>query len=117
MEQSELELLVKEWQEVLKLQAWDIKVIFCRSSEMNSLEAEGECYVKDQMMRAIIHVLDPIDYKDDFWDQDFEETIVHELLHLCFSKIPYEENSKDLEPAIELLSKSLVKLKRAAIKC
>ena len=39
---SDLQLLLKKWQHILKLDAWRIKARICRISEMNDANAQGE---------------------------------------------------------------------------
>ena len=99
--------------------------------------SSGEIQVDYASGTVLILILDPKDYKeqDFFMEQDIEETLVHELLHLFFydidglspdnisqlyiDEICRGENDKNInrpEKLINDMAKILVKLKRAGKK-
>lgn len=128
--QSELESLCKKWQEKLGLQEWDVKVLIKRQPIMGE-EVKGSCWYNLHSKRAVIKILDPIDYQiipynQRLWKQDMEFILVHELLHIHFAPFglikPLEEYKVSLdciaqEQAINAISKTLVDLDRKCEAC
>lgn len=113
---EELKQLCKEWQEILRLQNWDIEADICRSDEFNVPNRTGENCWDLSIGKAYIRVLHPVDYKKSVWPHDMELVLVHELLHLYFIVFsPEEENTikhSFMENTIETLAKVLVRLRR-----
>lgn len=115
--QEEAEKALVEWQSVLKLRDWDIKIQIVRRNGLVDPEGMAEVRYKHIKRMAIINLLDPIDYDNDLWGQDHEISMVHELLHLHFMGFEAEEGTpedKAQEQAIDAISKSLVYLRRDA---
>lgn len=111
--QAELETLLKYWQEILRLQDWDIKVRLARHYEMSSTD-QGDCSFLESKKTAVIQVLDSADYNPTHaWPQDQEQTLVHELihLHLCYTATDGRLRIAE-EQAVHVLSHALVGLKR-----
>lgn len=87
LETEELAQMLGFWMDILKLKEWDVKVKICRARDMQEGTA-GTINWEVNHKDAFIRLLDPIDYPEDSMrDQDMEETLVHELLHLHFSTI------------------------------
>ena len=189
-QQAELNKLVKEWTDILRLNSWDIFAEFghpedfatnineekiedistkaIKNSPLNEYLDEddvkelvkhldewypdenlsinkdedgyignisaGEIQVDYASGTVLILILDPKDYKeqDFFMEQDIEETLVHELLHLYFydidglsphnisqlymEEISRTEGDKNInrpEKLINDMAKIMVKLKRS----
>jgi hypothetical protein len=103
------------WQNQLRLNNWRIAVSICRRSSFNDSDAQGEVDFGLSSGKAIIRILDPVDYPDTPFEQDMEITLVHELLHLCFA--PFTPNESTLshtfmENTIEMLAQTLVEIDR-----
>lgn len=82
------------WQRRLKLTDWDVQVLICRDGKMDAEDACGTCYWQDTKRRAVVRLLDPVDYPpDSLWPQDHEYTLVHELLHLWFAPLHAEDGT------------------------
>ena len=190
-QQAELNKLVKEWTNILRLNAWDIFAEFGHPEDFATNVNEeaidniatkainntplGEYLDEDDVKELVKHldewypdealsirkdengyvgnisageiqvdyasgtvlilILDPKDYKeqDFFMEQDIEETLVHELLHLYFydidglsphnisqlyiEEISRTEGDKNInrpEKLINDMAKIMVKLKRAS---
>ena len=114
MTEESLKTLLTEWQKRLRLQDWDIFVKTARQVEMQC-GGQGECEWVLKRKEATIVLVDPIDYPPELVDQDMEETLVHELLHLHFVILqPKDGTAEDtaLEQAIVCIAGALVKLKR-----
>ena len=109
--QEELERLCREWQKILRLQDWDIKVKICRQNDMTP-DSQADSTWTLPKKTAIIRLCDPIDYIDVAWPQDMERSLVHELLHLHLAPIDdFEPGTiKDilLEQAVDAMSKALI---------
>lgn len=106
------------WQEILGLAQWNCEVRVVRQREMTG-DNQGELHVYDVHTRALIRLLDPLD-----WDggtmkmvQDMETTLVHELVHLrLHALIPNDKNEhRDMleEQAVDSLATALVRLEDA----
>ena len=117
MTEESLKTLLTEWQKRLRLQDWGIFVKTARLAEMQC-GGQGECEWVLKRKEATIVLVDPIDYPLELVDQDMEETLVHELLHLHFVILqPKDGTAEDtaLEQAIVCISEALVKLKREGV--
>lgn len=117
LSQEQLEALCREWQGVLRLQDWDVKVKLARQREFSNPSAMGECRWTLPNKQALILLVDPVDYPDDTeWPYDMEQVLVHELLHLHAAAFDaFEDDSPQdvaLEQMIECLACGLVRLKR-----
>ena len=103
-----------EWQKRLRLQDWGIFVKTARQAEMQC-GGQGECEWVLKRKEATIVLVDPIDYPLELVDQDMEETLVHELLHLHFVILqPKDGTAEDtaLEQAIVCIAGALVSGRR-----
>lgn len=105
-----------EWQKVLGVQDWDVKCCIKRSRDMNMQEAQAECQWTIQNKQATINICDPVDYPPHEWEQDMEDSLVHELMHLhCAPFDDFERFSAEdtaLEQMIVKTSGALIRLKR-----
>ncbi len=115
--EDELRELLKEWQEVLWLRDWDVKVGIYRQEDFDHKTGQGEITWILPKKQAVIKIVDPIDYPKVQWAQDMERTLVHELNHLHFAPFDNadEGSANDIsqEQAIDALAKALVTLKRS----
>ena len=113
---DELKKLCAEWQDRLRLQAWDIDASICRASEFVLPNCCGENEWNHQNNKSEIRILDHVDFPKIKFPQDMEVALVHELLHLCFES--FEPKNKEslrfdlMERTIERLANVLVELKR-----
>jgi hypothetical protein len=86
-ERSECQNFITErlsyWQPRLKLDDWNVKIMFARASDLKP-RTLGNIHWDSDKKEATIRVLDPADYelKHDAMLQDMEFTVVHELIHL-----------------------------------
>jgi hypothetical protein len=111
-----LNVLLKKWQAILRLQDWDITIKYKRHYDMDDNKAGGVSWIKRRKI-ARISVLDPIDIGTGWNSEDVEATVVHELLHIQFCMIDdFSGVSADLfEQAIEATTNSLIRLDRTAL--
>ncbi len=113
---EELNALCREWQALLGLADWKVVVRIRRAWEMKYPNADGEVGWTDDRRQAIIRILDPVDYEPTrIFPQDMEEALVHELLHLHFALISFEDHTKEdtlQEQALHALARGYVALKR-----
>jgi hypothetical protein len=119
--QEQAEALLSEWQEILRLQDWDVIVRIVRGNGLNLPEdIQGTCKYILKRHQAVIKLLNPVDWDPDIpWPQDMETTLVHELLHLHFGPFDKfeEDDARDVasEQAIHAISSALTRVKRLAI--
>ena len=81
---KEQQALLVEWKMRLGLQEWRIKLLpECKPEEMTMEDAAGVSTWEEINKTACIEILDPQYYGDDHVEgMDWEEVLVHELLHL-----------------------------------
>ena len=117
MTNEQLQALCREWQQVLRLQDWDVRCKFVRQREMTDSGCAGECRFQLEKKQAVIYVIDPIDWPPNCaWPQDVEKTLVHELLHLHMAPFQPSHDTLEhvmMEQAIESIATGLVRLRRA----
>ena len=113
---DELQELCKEWQDRLRLNAWDIMVNLYRSREFFNENCVGENTYEFKKQESTIRILDPVDFDPNTnFPQDMEVVLVHELLHLLFASFEPEDGTLQhdmMEQTIEQIAKVLVSLKR-----
>lgn len=97
------------WQQLLRLQDWDIEFQVIRGWEAPETLAsmQGNCRSK----RAVLRFVDPGDWvPEELSEGEVEDTIVHELLHLHFRQAGYEYDEEKEEAVVHALAKVLVGL-------
>jgi len=114
IEQLRAEYLPK-WTRILRLQDWNIDISVKRERDMFTAAVGGCVNFHFEKRHAIIQILDPIDFDPDTPckpDQDMEQTLVHELLHLHLTQ--WKEDHKPFEEqAIHAIAQALILLDRA----
>lgn len=80
----------KYWIKLLHLEDWDI---VCKTKRRTELDLDGQGEVKYNFVgkQALISILDEVDWDNEYFKQDVEKTLVHELLHLKFDEIPVKK--------------------------
>lgn len=119
--QAQAEELIREWQETLRLQDWNVSIEIVRRYQMPDDESSssGYCSRLPDMKVATILLLDPIDFKRPEFPgamiDDMENTLVHELLHVYYCDLTTGVagiDNKQLERVCEGMARVLVGLKR-----
>jgi hypothetical protein len=107
------------WQQRLNLEDWNISVAVSRTGDLKP-RTLGNIHWDADKKTAVIHVLDPADYKMAFDDilKDIEFTVVHELIHLELQPVlsPLQRNDanrREEEHAVNHMAEALLKLDRA----
>ena len=78
--------LLEKWKRKLCLQEWRIKLLTrLRPEEMTMDDVAGCTEWSESIKTARIKIINPAYYGDRIMPFDFEQTLVHELLHLKFS--------------------------------
>ena len=95
MKEKEEFKLLKEWQERLGLQDWQIKFKpNCKAEEVDEGNSIGETLWSTTNKSAIIKIIAEEEYSEEYIiPYDFEKTLVHELLHIKFSLIDKDLNT------------------------
>ncbi len=115
---EELQEKLIEWQKRLRLQDWIIKAGIKRNRDMKD-KSQGQCQWTITSKLASIFILDHLDYPpDSMLEQDMEQTLVHELIHLHFA--PFDDESDTpkevaIEQAVDCIAYGLVQLHREKI--
>lgn len=114
--EDELRAKCAEWQKILRLQDWDVRVSIVRENQMLTKESNAEINVNVQHKLARLRVIDPIDYHpDNLNPQDMEKSLVHELLHIHLWQFTEELEGalQDAEEqALNMITDALIKLYR-----
>ena len=109
-------LLMGEWQSILDLDDWTIKLNEDVSpNDMQLQGVSGECAWDEIHKAATINIINEKDYGNRILPFDKEKTLVHELLHIKFCMIDNSGNElfdKMLHQLIEDMAKALVRTKR-----
>ncbi len=112
LSQENLESLLAEWQKILRLQDWQIKVSFARGHEIEGHQGRITIYLN--FKQALIKLRNPIDWTDEDFPDDTEVDLVHELIHLHINTFdttkPGTLERVALEQVDELLARALVGL-------
>jgi hypothetical protein len=102
------------WQKRLRLQDWKVTVKLVRKSELKP-KTLGNVHWDLSSKTAVIRVMHFEDYAQPFGDvlEDFEMTVVHELVHLHLASLPRSDSTKGAEEqAVNMLAEALVSLDR-----
>ena len=106
------------WQRRLNLEDWKITVEMTRARDLRP-KTLGNVHWDLDKKTAVIHVMDPADYKLPFHDMlaDMEFTVVHELIHLELSPVlaplnRSDANRREEEHAVNHMAEALLKLDR-----
>lgn len=118
MSETELQALCREWQQILRLEDWDIEVRLTRNHEFPDKYHGGDCHVFVEKQCARIRILPEGDRLPDVmapYDQEID--LVHEILHVAFKQSQPEIDDasphwQQHERAIHRVSEALVGLKR-----
>lgn len=117
--QYDLQALVDFWKDKLFLSEWDVKVMFATAKELDEDQADIHYAPKGTANTALMHIVRPEEWSEGPWQQDMEEAVVHELLHLrmsFFDKfIPGVDTPENqaLEDILVLVARSTVATARA----
>ena len=71
-----------EWMKILRLGEWDVTFALKRTSQMSQSTRLGETAWRANHRKAHVSVLDKIDADELDKENDQEQVLVHELLHL-----------------------------------
>jgi hypothetical protein len=102
------------WQEILRLQDWDVPLRVCRSYAMKREDCLAYIEVYENKREAHITFLDPSDYDPDGWPQEeLEQSLIHELIHLHLWAFNPEEDTPQwtaMEQAVHSLAQAVYRL-------
>jgi hypothetical protein len=121
---TDLTNLVRKWKEILRLLDWDIYVRFADTDEDNFDHAKqlGRCATNTHRKIAHITFQHPDNYSKDIdrGIEDFEQTIIHEMLHIPTSmlRLGREECATDdalYEQFIDQMATLLLRLEKDSV--
>jgi len=84
--------LLKQWQNILSLSNWTIKVKMVEPHEFILNDVDGECEYEVIQKCAVIRILKPQYYGDRILKYCAERILVHELLHCKLSLLKTEDD-------------------------
>ena len=117
-DEKTLAALCRKWQDYLRLAHWDIAVNFASSHDMPVSNSQAANQISLASEKALISILRPSDFPESIFKQDFEVSIVHELLHIPLMYFAHPRNPSIeyflMEAFIEGTAKLLVHLSREA---
>ena len=109
---------LKYWQQVLRLQDWNIELRIVRQHELGDPDALAECEYYLERKDAFIRIVPPIDldkFDSSYLEEearDYDVTIIHELLHLHFALFDDPQYECAHEQVINTLSRAFAKIYR-----
>jgi hypothetical protein len=110
---EELHERCAEWQKILRLQDWTIHLEIIPSTDIDG--SRCRCYITPELAHATIRLSHPDSLDVSIEPYDMEQGLVHELCHVSTENVGGpEEITHEQERGIELISRALVGLKRAA---
>jgi hypothetical protein len=86
IKEDELQKYLDKWIDIFELHTWRIKAKIVRKADMDFIDSGGECTAQSVCKEAYIKLLSPDDW-DGYFNQDMEQILVHELLHLVFAPL------------------------------
>ena len=87
-----LPIYLQKWQQILGLQDWDIKAHIKRQHEFSE-NCRAMIEPQHANKQALLYIIDAVDYPSHDFDNDQEQALVHELLHILFNIFEPDENS------------------------
>ena len=114
--QTQLVRACRRWQKVLGLTEWKIKCQLVRPEDLEDDDNQGECAVSFGNREASIKILHPDHYPTTtIFPQDWESTLVHELIEIYFDPFNVDKGPMNLiqEQAIQALADGFVRVSRA----
>ena len=115
MKKQKPEELLIEWMNRLDLNDWEIQFEPCCSEEEMELADCDGCSIYMEMRKiARIQIINPELRKDPRYSFDYEEALVHELLHLKFCMLETSDDWNDLQ--MRILHRELNDIARALVK-
>ena len=121
MTDKDLVELKDYWVKILRIEDWEVLIRFKRAENMTLENVQGECIFNFINRQAIVNIIDPLDWIDIEFKQDFEKIVVHELLHIKFSEAFDEAFDEDIfkdklrHRLLNDLAISLVLVKKGAL--
>jgi hypothetical protein len=102
------------WKLRLDLMDWKVSLVFCHPPQLGPKKM-GDVEWDQAAKSAVIHVLDPADYRLSPEDtrKDMEFTVLHGLIHLELASLPRNKrNAEREELAVSQLADALLRLDR-----
>jgi len=116
---KEHDRLLKEWQKRLGLTDWVIRLYDnCKPGDMALADSTGCTSWVESTKVARVEMLDPAYYEDRIIPYDWEQTLVHELLHLktCLISNGVDDlQERYMHQMIDELAKAFVDAKRHGV--
>lgn len=109
--------LLQEWKERLGLENWIITLKYnCKFEDLELENCCGETNWEDTIKTATIKIVSSEEYgKDRLIDYDFEQILVHELLHIKFGLLSFTQQDYDGKVVAELRHQLIDDLARALV--
>ena len=119
MKKKDVNKLIAEWMYRLGLQDWRIEIVYeCTPEEIPIPEATGCTSWVESTKTAYIRILDEKYYGSRVAPFDFEEILVHELMHLKMCLLDFEDDeglnthSRVLHQIVDEMARALIDAKR-----
>lgn len=115
MTEKEANALFEKWRKMLHLEDWEIRFKWSvRADDLPENVCGSTNYVFERKM-AVVAMMNEVDYTNELFPYDYEQVLVHELLHLKFAAIDDSENAlqnKLVHQLIDDVAKWLVNASR-----
>lgn len=123
MTEEDANALLLKWVCILKLSDWDIRFKWrCDPKRMAIPDSAGCTSYNDVCRQAVIEIADLSQYQPDIegFEPDYEQVLVHELMHLKMSILDTGESeiqNKAVHILVDSLALALVNADRGGIRC
>lgn len=117
MKMTKQQKLLEEWQERLGLQDWIIVLRYnCQFEDLELDDACGETNWVDTIRSATIRIISEEEYGNDRTiEYDFEQILVHELLHIKFGVLSFTTQDYEGKVMAEVRHQLIDDLARAMV--
>lgn len=123
MTEEKAKALFEEWVKILQLEEWDIRFHWrVDPKRMKIADCAGDTSYNDVCKQAVIEIADLDLYETDMdgFEVDYEQVLVHELMHLKLSILDDTDNelqNKTVHHLVDGLARSLIKAARSDPEC
>lgn len=122
MSEETAKKLFEKWVKILRLEEWDIHFKWgCDPMRMAVRDSAGCTSYNDVCRQAVIEIADLRLYQSDMdFDIDYEQIIVHELMHLKMSILDTGESeiqNKSVHILVDSLARALINASRGGNQC
>lgn len=104
LKEKDVNPFIDKWKDILGLQDWTIKFTI-RPKDHLTQPGQAEIFIQPVLKQALIYLVRKEDFLNEYFDNDQEAALVHELLHIIFN--PFMPDEEKDETKFELWHQAL----------